>query len=223
MINKIFFTTVFLIMSNYAKASDIDYVIGKHRLKVPSQNVVDSSSFHWLKSIVGLDEDVSSFIFTFNTKYVERFIEGYNLNSECANGELSGSVADFSRESIEKFNSPEQYRALWEGTLDYDDREVIRDDVTGYYFVFASKGYRGMFYIFSEDPNTLKELPSSKWDFFIASCSGSSLKEFRNVTCNRQLLKYDDLLINYSFSLHNLKYKKELDFFIINQIDSWKN
>lgn len=214
---KPIFTLLFLMFVTLKvdAGSYVKYIVGEVPLIVPMEELANVSPWLWFKSFSGIDENVDGFIFELNPKEVE----GYNPKH--INSKIIGSVSDFSRDSLSKYSDSSEFSELWYGKLDYADREIIRHEESKTYFVFASKGYRGMFYVFSDKPDENKWLPSDKRDFLVAICSGSSVNELKNVTCSRQFLIQNNLLVNYSFSLDNLVNQKKLDLFILNKIISW--
>lgn len=195
--------------------SQVTYTLGGMSMEVPTKELVDVSPWLWLKSLAGLDVNADGFIFELDPKNVE----GYKLKH--SQSKIVGSVSDFSNESLLKFSESSDYEALWYAQLDFKDREIIKNEESGTYLVYASKGYRGMFYVFSTFPNKDQKLPNNKWDFLVAICSGSSVSEHKSVSCSRQLLVQDKLLVNYSFSLENLSLQKKLDFYIREKVISW--
>ncbi|MDK1312958.1 hypothetical protein [Pseudoalteromonas ardens] len=193
----------------------VSYELGGLSMEVPTKELADVSPWLWLKSFAGLDVNVDGFIFELEPKNVE----GYKLKH--SQSKIVGSVSDFSGESHSKFSDSSDYEALWYAQLDFKDREIIKHEESGTYLVYTSKGYRGMFYVFSTYPDKDKELPSNKWDFLVAICSGSSVNEHKNVSCSRQLLVRDKLLVNYSFTLENLFLQVKLDSYIQGKLVSW--
>ncbi|WP_025820170.1 hypothetical protein [Shewanella marina] len=195
--------------------SKANYIVGSIPMKVPLTELVDISPWLWLKSFSGLDANVDGFIFELDPKC----IDGETLKYPQL--KIVGSVSDFSNENLIKFSDSSDYETLWYAQLDFEDREIIKYEELEIYFVYASKGYRGMFYIFSSFPDKEKKLPHNKWDFLVAICSSSSVSEHKNVSCNRQILVQDKLLVNYSFSLENLPFQQKLDSYIRNKVISW--
>lgn len=199
----------------------VKYVIGDKRLEVPSSIIVDMSLWQWIKSQAGLDDDVEGFIFELESEVIKSFAPNYKILENAKKSNVVGSVSDFSSESKSNFWDSKEYHSLWYAKEDYYDREIIKHEPSKQYLVFSSIGYRGKFYVFSVYPNVDEEIPKNKWEFLVAICSGASLSELKNVTCNRQLLLKENLLVSYSFSFENLIVQPVLDKFIKQQVSSW--
>jgi len=195
--------------------SQVSYVLSGMSMEVPTKELADVSPWLWLKSFAGLDVNVDGFIFELDPKDVE----GYEIKHSQL--KIVGSVSDFSNESLTRFSESSDYEALWYAQLDFKDREIIKHEESGAYLVYTSKGYRGMFYVFSTFPDKDKKIPNNKWDFLVAICSGSSVSEHKNVSCSRQVLVQGKLLVNYSFSLEDLPLQEKLDSYIRDKVNSW--
>ncbi|MEL4427980.1 hypothetical protein AAEH84_19605 [Shewanella indica] len=195
--------------------SQVSYVLGGMSMEVPTKELADVSPWIWLKSFAGLDVNVDGFIFELDPKNVE----GYEFKH--SQSKIVGSVSDFSNENLTKFSDGYAYESLWYAQLDFKDREIIKHEESGLYLVYASKGYRGMFYVFSIFPDKDKKMPNNKWDFLVAICSGSSVSKHKNVSCSRQFLVQDKLLVSYSFSLGNLPLQEKLDSYVRHKVISW--
>lgn len=222
--NKIIMTLAMLLMALPTIASDTArYIVGDKNLEVPTNIIVDMSPLQWLKSLTGLDDEVEGFLFEFKSAEIKAHIPNYVILENQHKAKVIGSISDFSNESNERFWESKEYNSLWYALEDYDDREIIKHESSKYHLVFSSLGYRGKFHVFSVYPDIDRKMPKNKWDFLVAICSGSSINELKNVTCNRSLLLRDNLLVSYSFNFENLKNQPLLDEFIKQQITSWQS
>ncbi|WKD50582.1 hypothetical protein [Microbulbifer spongiae] len=200
--------------------SEVVYNIGAHKFSVPQKNIPDLSPWSWVKSIVGLDQNVDSFIFEFSGDEVKSHVGAYTRKNNSLDQKIIGAVYHVSQDEKERFDVPRKYSNLWYATNGYDSREVSFDERSGYYFVYEKKGYRGKFYVFSKPPEG--ELPESMDDFFVAICSGSSTTELRHVSCPKQFFIADDLLVDFSVSLGNLASLVNVVSFLRATFAEWK-
>jgi len=182
--------------------SEVIYSIDTHKFSVPQKNIPDISPWSWLKSLVGLDQDVESFIFEFSGDEIKSHVDAYTPTRNSLDQKIIGAIYHVSQNEKSRFYTPEKYSNLWYATKGYGSREVLFDENSGYYFVFEKKGYRGLFYVFSRPPEG--ELPASIDEFFVAGCSGSSTTELRHVSCSTQIFIAHDLVVDFSVSLENL-------------------
>jgi hypothetical protein len=182
--------------------SEVIYNIGAYKFSVPQKNIPDLSPWSWVKSVVGLDQEVDSFIFEFSGDEIKSHVGAYTPTKNSLDQKVIGAVYHVSQDEKNRFDAPEKYSNLWYAIKGYGSREVLFDENSGYYFVFEKTGYRGLFYVFSRPPEG--ELPASIDDFFVAGCSGSSTSELRHVSCSKQIFIADDLVVDFSVSLENL-------------------
>lgn len=201
-IQVFFFILVCGSLPQISFGSEVIYNIGAHKFSVPQKNIPDLSPWSWVKSVVGLDQDVDSFIFEFSGDEIKSHIGAYAPTRNSLDQKVIGAVYHVSQDEKNRFDAPEKYSNLWYANNGYDSREVSFDERSGYYFVYEKRGYRGKFYVFLKPPEG--ELPASMDDFFVAICSGSSTTELRHVSCSKQIFIADDLVVDFSISLENL-------------------
>jgi len=195
--------------SGTASGSEVVYNLDPYTFKVPKNNIPNLSSWVSLKSVVGLDEDVNSFSFEFSDA-------GAQLNSV---EKILGAVYKITLEEYKNYFDSQRFSDLWYGENGYENKEVVFDEASGYYFIYESKSNKSRFYVFSKVPDLT--LPAKKDDFFIAICSG--IVKLKRITCTSQFLYADDLLVDFSIPVQDLEdYSKSVDF-IKNTLSKWQD
>lgn len=217
---KLLFFVFALSLAKNAVGDSVIYNVGEHKFEVPKSNVPNLSPWTWIKSIAGLDEDVSSFIFEFGGEEAGQYVNGYVAEEGSINQKVIGAVYPLNEKDRAQFFDISQYADLWYARNGYEEREIVLDKQSGYYFVFEQKGYRGMFYVFSKYPEST--FPESLEEFFVAVCSGSSLKELKHVRCKSRFLPFEDIQVDFSIPLKNLKYYSDVKAFLDKQVSVWK-
>jgi hypothetical protein len=215
---KLFFLH-FLLLANNSMSDSVTYKVADRKFEVPKSNVPDLSPWVWIKSIVGLDEDVSSFIFEFSAKEAQQYVSGYVTRDGNIDQKIIGAVYPLNEKDSIQFLDVSQYENIWYAKNGYEKREVIFDKQSGYHFVFEQKDYRGMFYVFSKYPEST--LPTDLDEFFVAVCSGSSLKELKHVRCSSKFIIFNDTQIDFSIPLKNLKFYNDIRMFLDKKISAW--
>lgn len=200
--------------------SEVIYNIGEHKFSIPKKNIADLSPFYWINSVVGLDQNVDSFIFEFSGNEIKRNISAYIPRIKAIDNKIIGRVYLVNQVEKTRFYDTEIYANIWYANDGYENREVYFDERSGYYFVYEKKGYRGLFYIFSMQPDGV--LPANKDDFFVAGCSGSSLTELQHVSCSKQFFIADDLVVSFSVSLENLVSLESIVSFLKGKFSEWE-
>lgn len=208
------------LLPNSSFGSEVIYNIGEHKFSIPKKNIADLSPFYWINSVVGLDQNVDSFIFEFSGDEINQYIGTYIPRINSINQKVIGGVYRVNRLEKSRYDDTERYANIWYANNGYEDREVSFDERSGYYFVYEKKGYRGLFYIFSMQPEGV--IPATKDDFFVASCSGSSSTELRHVSCSKEFFIADDLLVRFSVSLENLAYLVSIVSFLKEKFSEWE-
>jgi hypothetical protein len=200
--------------------SDVIYKIGEHKFSIPKKNIADLSPFYWINSLAGLDQNVDSFIFEFSGDEIMQNISAYIPRINSIDKKIIGLVYRVNQVEKIRHYDTDEYANIWYAINGYENREVSFDERSGYYFVYEKKGYRGLFYIFSTPPEGV--LPATKDDFFVASCSGSSLTELRHVSCSKHFFIADDLVVRFSVSLENLVSIENAVLFIKTKFAEWR-
>lgn len=220
-ITKIVTLIVSCFFSAAALGGGVYYKIGPHEFKIPQENALDSTGWHWLRSMVGLDESVSSFMFSFTTDTMLSTMENHRTESVRNNSKIIGSVYLVNRVERERSNDLNKLTDLWYAREGYERREVIFDDASGYYFVFEREGYRGMFYVFSKPPES--DIPSHKEEFYMAICSGSSVAEIKHASCKVRFFIEPDLQVNFSVPIEYLGKQERIKNYIKESLLEWLN
>ena len=200
--------------------SEVFYKIDSHKFSVPQENIPDLSPWSWVKSVIGLEQDVESFIFEFSGDEVKSYASVYISKKNSIDQKIIGAVYHVNPDEKERFDEPEKYSNLWYATNSYASRKVMFDESSGYYLVYEKTDYRGKFYVFSRPPEG--ELPASMDDFFVAACSGSSTTELRHVICSKQFFIADDLVVDFSISLDNLASLVDVVSFLRTMFAEWE-
>mgnify|MGYP006207810813 CR=1 FL=1 len=85
--------------------SEVIYNIGAHKFSVPQKNIPDLSPWSWMKSIVGLDQDVDSFIFEFSGAEIKSHISEYTPTGNSIDQKVIGAVYHVSQEEKSRFGN----------------------------------------------------------------------------------------------------------------------
>ena len=215
-----YFFLICVTLPQVALSAEVTYNVGSHTFVVPKNNIPDLSPWGWIKSVAGLDEDVDSFIFEFAGEDIQPYVKGYVPEKNSIDQKVIGAI--YHVDSIERarFYDVKKYADIWYANHGYDAREVVRDQSSGYYLVYEKEGYRGTFYVFSKPPEGA--IPGNKEDFLVASCSGSSVTELKHVGCSKQFLLDDDLMVDFSISLENLKSQGSVTSFLEEKFAEWE-
>lgn len=200
-------------------SAQVSYNVGPHGFNVPEENSLNSSYWHGVKSLVGLDESVKNFMFHFPGATVKSTVDGYIAKIDSKDQKIIGAIYLIDSTERNRVQDPSNLADLWYARNGYEYREVYFDENSRYYFVYEKEGYRGMFHVFSQPPRF--ELPPNKKDFHIAVCSGSNLTEIRNTSCTVKFLYKPDLLVSFSLSFENLKNQKDVKSFIEKHLLTW--
>ena len=190
-------------VSSHAYADKlVAYSVGQYVYDVPSKNVASKGFLDVLRSLLGMDSEVDSFLFE-----TERsFSGGLYLTNEVER---------------ESYKSTDRFAQFWYAQSHYSDREIIFHENSGFYLGFDSVGYRGTFTVYKINPEVNKDLPKLRESVYVADCSGSSVSELKNVTCNRQLI-LDDVLVHFSFHYEELSEVMEIESEVISSIIDWR-
>jgi len=202
-------------------ASEVQYKIGEEKFSIPSSYVVNLSPWGWLKSISGLDEDVSSVLVEFPESEMKLKVSDYIEGNSGIENTVSVEVTYYDELARKRFLDTSVFSDIWNATKLNSDREVLHDDVSQLYFVFEKNGYRGLFDVFSVRP--IGDLPVDREDFYVASCSSSSVSEIKHAGCNRRLLFRPNIMINIGFSFSNLRYIKDIEVYVLNNLNAWQS
>lgn len=201
-------------------AAQVTYKIGHYGFQVPKENVVDLSPWHWIKSIGGLDKNTGSFMFQLSGSLVGAEVNEYMARIDNLDKPVVGALYLINEVERNRMNDPSSLADLWHARNGYEDREVVFDEESGYYFVFEKKGYRGIFQVFSKAPES--DLPKEKQDFFVTSCSGLNSEEIHRATCNIKVLYKPDLMLSYSLSFKNLKAHHQVEALLRQTLSEWE-
>lgn len=212
---------LFSIVSVCVDASEVQYKIGDEKFSIPSSYVANLSPWGWLKSISGLDEGVSSVLVEFPESKMKSNISGYIEGDSGIENTVSVEVTYYDELARKRFLDTSVFSDIWSAKKSNSNREVLYDDVSKLYFVFEKSGYRGLFTVFSVEP--IGNLPVDREDFYVASCSSSSVSEIKHAGCNRRLLFRPNIMINIGFSFSNLRYIKEIEAYILNNLNVWQS
>lgn len=203
--------------STFSLGGDIHYKVGPHGFKVPQENTLNSTGWRWLRSMIGLDESVGSFMFTIDPILSE--VDSNNSRTVRNVNKITGSVYLVNSVERERLNDFIKLADLWNARNGYERREVVFDEASGYYFIFEREGYRGIFYVFSQSPSS--EMPPNKDEFYIAICSGSSITEIRHASCKIRLFIAPDLQVNFSIPFEHIGRQERVKACIKNSLLKW--
>ncbi len=195
--------------------------IGSYTLEVPSAYRPNTSIFSWFKSVTGIGENVTGFIFEFKAGVVGDNVAGYIRDVDGVEQKIVGLVTYITSEERERVLRNLSYKDAWEGSGGYKSRHIEKDKATGYYLVTEKEGYWGIFKVFHEKP-VQKNVPRYAETMLMSSCSGSPLYPFKKVRCTEKLLSLENILIEYSYSYENIASHQEIRNFIKSKVDSWQ-
>jgi hypothetical protein len=216
---KILSLSLGLTVASNAAGGDVNYSLGSYTFEVPKENIPDLSPWGWLRSLAGLDQEVDSFVFEFAGSEVDSAVEGYSLADESKEQKLVGAVYLIDDKERAELSDPSKLSDIWHARNGFEDREVVLDEHSGFYFVYERRGYRGMFYVFSKPPEA--RLPGKREDFFVAVCSGSSTTELKHVSCSSKFLLDPDLMVDFSVPLGKLKLQPQVRAFLADTLSEW--
>ncbi|WP_447894312.1 hypothetical protein [Vreelandella sp. GE22] len=215
---KLFVLTVLAVFI-YFNNQDVKYGVGPYVFELPKENSPKLSFLKWIESLSGIDKEVDSFLFYFDGEEIASIVDSYAVRVGSKKKDVTGAVYFINDVERERFYSSRELEDLWYAVNRFKDREVVFDEVSGYYFVYEKKGYRGLFYVLSQSPSG--RLPDNKNDFFIASCYGSSSTEIRDVSCTHKFLLNPDIMVSFSFSIESIKAQSEIKSYLEDRLMSW--
>ena len=216
---NIFFCLFFL--TSDVDATEVHYKIGSESFNVPSSYVVDLSPWSWLKTVSGLDENVNSAFVEFPESEIKLKVSDYVEGSHGVENTVSVEIIYYDTLARKRFLDTSVFFDMWHAKNLNSNREVMHDDVSQFYFIFEKNGYRGLFDVYSIMP--IGNLPADREEFYVASCSSSSVSEIKHAGCNRRMLFGSNIMINIGFSFSNLKNIKEIEKYVLSNLNKWRS
>lgn len=201
-----------------ALGSQCYLIPSKNVLKTDFVNDADTSSF---------DRSIGSAHLVFSGDFVSEHVPSFTAKvsgvSSTVKDDLTVIVSSLTDANLEYILSGEHYTDLWNASNSYSTerlgREIVWDQKAQLFRVYRQK--IGNSWVFVDiDPNdSLDELPSS--NHVVGNCHDTIRMGIESYNCTHSFLS-GGLNIEYRLPMENFALYKQVDSFVLDQLENWK-
>lgn len=182
-------------------------------LQIP-EHYIQRNRFFWIRKVKDLDSNNGSVLVKIPAADILHNIRGAKIKNDLVM--LVNLLSDSEIKTFEQ-NRQERFIEIVNQQSNFNDAYEVLDQKNSWYKVYQNKELTSNWYVFLNAPYSGRKLNDS--NNLIAICGED---ELIGVNCKIITQPRRNIAIEFSLNYENLKYRKEIEEYLFNLIESWR-